>query len=225
MPESSRVFIIDRQPLFRHGIRSCLSGVSGIEACGEGEFDMAVLPLLETSLPDVVLLGLDDNELDGFNLSRAIKQRLSSVATIILTPRPGDEQLFQAIKAQASAYLSKSVTTDELIDTMRKCACGEHPINESMVSRPKVGEQILEQFHQLSREKEITAFVSPLTHREGEILNYMAQGYLNKQIAEVLNVSEQTIKNHVTSILRKLNANARTQAVIVAIKKGLVSIT
>ncbi len=225
MAEKTKVFIIDQQPLFRQGIRSCLFGVSGIEVCGEAEVDTQVLSLLEALLPDVVLLGLDSSDLDGLNLSRAIKQRLSSVATIIFTPQPADEQLFQAIKAQASAYLSKTVTTEELIETIKRCASGEHPINENLVNRPKVAEQILEQFHQLSREKEITAFVSPLTNRETEILNYMAQGYLNKQIAQVLNVSEQTIKNHVTSILRKLNANARTQAVIVAIKKGLVSIS
>ena len=74
-------------------------------------------------------------------------------------------------------------------------------------------------------EREIAPFISPLTSKETEILDYMAEGYLNKQIADALGVSEQTIKNHVTSILRKLNVNARTQAVVLAIKKGLISIT
>ena len=88
-----------------------------------------------------------------------------------------------------------------------------------------MAEQILQQFQELSRERETATFISPLTPRETEILNYMAQGYLNKQIADALNVSEQTIKNHITSILRKLDANARTQAVVIAIKKGLVTIS
>jgi len=88
-----------------------------------------------------------------------------------------------------------------------------------------VAEHILNQFQELLSERETANLISPLTPRETEILNYMAQGYLNKQIAEVLSVSEQTVKNHITSILRKLNANARTHAVVIAIKKGLVTIS
>jgi len=88
------------------------------------------------------------------------------------------------------------------------------------VSQPQTAEQILQQFYELAREREAATFTSPLTPREAEILNYMAQGYLNKQIAEVLSVSEQSIKQHIKSIVRKLNVNARTQAVVAAIKEG-----
>ncbi|GAI89025.1 unnamed protein product, partial [marine sediment metagenome] len=136
-----------------------------------------------------------------------------------------DAQLFQALKAQAVAYLSKEVTADELVDVIRRVARGEHPINESLTTRPKLAEQVLQQFQELSWRSEAEGFISPLTPREREILNYIAQGYLNKQIAAELDISEQTIKNHVTSILRKLNANARTEAVVIAIKQGLISIT
>jgi len=221
----TKVFIIDQQSLFRQGIRASLSHVSDIEVSGEANVDEEVLSIIETSPPDVVLLGVNATFLDSLKLCHAIKQRLPSVATIILTPQPQDEQLFQAIKAQASAYLSKDVNASELAQTIRRCARGEHPINENLTDRPKVAEQILQQFHELSREKEEANFISPLTPRETEILSHMAQGYLNKQIAMMLNVSEQTIKNHITSILRKLNANARTHAVVIAIKKGLLSIT
>ena len=196
-----------------------------IEVLGGANVDEEVLSTIETSPPDVVLLGLNATSFDSLKLCHTIKQRLPSVATIILTPQPQDEQLFQAIKARASAYLSKDVNASELARAIRRCAQGEHPINESFADRPKVAEQILRQFHELSREKEAATFISPLTPKETEILNYMAQGYLNKQIAMVLSVSEQTIKNHITSILRKLNANARTHAVVIAIKKGLISIT
>jgi Response regulator containing a CheY-like receiver domain and an HTH DNA-binding domain len=90
------------------------------------------------------------------------------------------------------------------------------------VSQPQIAEQILQQFEKLSSEREAATFISPLTPRESEILNYVAQGYLNKQIAEVLGVSEQTVKEHISSIVCKLNVNARTQAVIATIKKGVV---
>ncbi len=220
----AKVFIIDQQPLFRQGIRSSLSHVADIEVSGEADADEQVLSTIETSPPEVVLLGTDSSFVDGIKLCRSIKQRLPSVAVILMTPEPGDEQLFQAIKAQVSACLSKGATGDELVETIERCARGEHPINDSLTKRPKVAEQILQQFYDLSREKATAEFISPLTPRETEILHYMAEGYLNKQIADVLCVTEQTIKNHVTSILRKLNANARTHAVVIAIKKGLVPI-
>ncbi|MDH5695793.1 MAG: response regulator transcription factor, partial [Dehalococcoidia bacterium] len=113
----------------------------------------------------------------------------------------------------------------QLTDTVKRVANGEHPINESLTSRPKVAEQVLHYFQELSWAREAEAIMSPVTPRELEILNYMAQGYLNKQIALTLEISEQTVKNHVTSILRKLNANARTQAVVEAIKQGLITIS
>ena len=138
---------------------------------------------------------------------------------------PDDDQLFQSIKAQASAYLNKDITADELADAIKRTAKGEHPINESFTSRPKVAEQVLHHFRDLPLGQGAETFISPVTSREQEILNYMAKGYLNKQIALALDISEQTVKNHVTSILRKLNANARTQAVVEAIKHGLVSIS
>ena len=221
----SRVFIVDHQPLFRRGIRASLSHTPEVEISGEADIAGEVVSAIEASPPDVIILGVNSSPADGLELCHSIKRQLPSVAVIILTPRLEDEQLFQAIKAQASAYLSKDVNADELAQAIRKCAGGEHPINESLADRPKVAEQILQQFHELSRERDTASFISPLTPRETEILNYVARGYLNKQIADELSVSEQTIKNHITSILRKLNANARTHAVVIAIKKGLITIS
>ena len=221
----SKVFIIDGQPLFRQGIRTSLSNLPDVEVCGESEVNEQVLSTIEASPPDVVLMDIVVPSLEGLKLCRTLKKHLPGTSVIVITPQPDDEQILEAIKAHASAYLSRTVTIEELAQTITRCSRGEHPINESLVGRPKLAEQVLQQFYELSREKEAASFISPLTPRETEILDYMAQGYLNKQIADVLNVSEQTIKNHITSILRKLNANARTQAVIVAIKKGLITIS
>ena len=111
-----------------------------------------------------------------------------------------------------------------MVETVRRVARGEHPINESLTTRPKVAEQVLLQFQELSRRDQVEQFISPLTPREMQILKYIGMGYLNKQIAAELGISEQTIKNHVTSILRKLNANARTEAVVLALKQGLIKL-
>jgi two-component system response regulator DegU len=223
--EKTKVFILSSQSLFRQGVRQSLDGARGIEISGEAEVSEEVLPEMESSLPDIVLVDIDVPAENGLKLARKIKQRLPNIGVIVLTATFEDGQLFQAIKAQAAAYLSKDVTAQELFDIVRRTADGEHPINESLADRPKVAEQVLHDFQEFSLGEGTEVVIAPVTPREREILTYMAQGYLNKQIAFTLKISEQTVKNHVTSILRKLNANARTQAVVEAIRQGLVSIT
>lgn len=220
-----RVIIISQQSLFRQGMEHSLSGTEDIEISGAAEVNDEVLTAIDTLPPDVALVDIDGPSGGGLALARRIKQRSPNIAVVVLTSSPSDAQLFQALKAQAVAYLNKEVTAEELVDITRRVAKGEHPINESLTTRPKVAEQVLHQFQELSWRSEAEGFISPLTPREKEILNYIAQGYPNKQIAAELDISEQTIKNHVTSILRKLNANARTEAVVVAIKQGLITIT
>ena len=220
-----QVFIISQQFLFRQGIEHSLSHVKDLIISGAAEVNDEVLSTIDTLPPDVALVDIDGSSDNGLTLARRIRQRSPSIAVIVLTSNPSDAQLFQALKVQAAAYLNKEITAEELVDIIRRVACGEHPINESLTARPKVAEQVLHQFQELTWRSEAEGFISPLTPREIEILNYIAQGYLNKQIAIELGISEQTIKNHVTSILRKLNANARTEAVVVAIKQGLISIS
>ncbi len=220
-----QVFILSQQSLFRQGVEQLLCSVEDIAVSGAAEVNDEVLSAIDNLPPDVAIVDIDAPSDSGLIFTRRIKQRLPNVGVVALTSNSNDTQLFQALKAQAAAYLSKEVTADQLVDTIRRVARGEHPINESLTDRPNVANQVLHQFQELSRRSEAEAFISPLTPKETEILNYIAQGYLNKQIAIELGISEQTIKNHVTSILRKLNANARTDAVVVAIKQGLISIT
>jgi len=219
----AKVYIVDEQPMYRQGIRAALSRMPDVEIAGDGDLSDAVLAPIDSMMPDVVVLGADSAYAESLRICRAIKQRTPSVSVLILSAEAQqDEQVFQAIKAQAAAILGRNVGADDLSRAISRCASGEHPINETLTTRPKVAEQILQQFHELSREKETASFMSPLTPKEMEVLRFMAEGLRNKQIADKLDVTEQTIKNHITSILRKLNANARTQAVVIAIKKGLV---
>jgi len=220
-----QVFILSQQSLFRQGIKHSLSSIDDMEISGVAEANDEVLSTIDNLPPDVIIVDIDALSDNGLALARKIKQRLSNIGLIALTSNPNDTQFFQVLKAQAAAYLHKEITADQLADTIRRVAHGEHPINESLTTRPNVANQVLQQFQKLSWQNEVGAFISRLTPRETEILNYIAQGYLNKQIAIKLGISEQTIKNHVTSILRKLNANARTEAVVIAIKQGLISIS
>jgi len=218
-----KVIVADRQPLFRKGVEFFLKEAEDIIISAEVSSESELLAKVVYEIPDVVLLDISLNS-EGMELARVVKQHVPSVAVIVIAPAPNDEGLFMAIKARAAGYVSRDISSQELITIIRRASRGEYPLNDSFLSQPKVAAQVLEQFQDFSWGKGVETFVSPLTPRETQILNYMAKGYLNKQIAGMLDISEQTIKNHVTSILRKLDANARTQAVITAVRRGIISL-
>ena len=219
-----RVLVVSQQSLLRHGIEHSLGTTDGMEVVGSVELNDAALTDIETSPPDVAVVDIDGYNGDGLSLARRIRHRSPNIGVVLLTSNPNDDQLFQALKVQAAACLDKESSVEDLITAVERTAHGEHPINESLAVRPRVAEKVLSQFQKLAWQKDAEDIMPPLTPREVEVLNYIAKGFLNKQIAIELDISEQTIKNYVTSILRKLNANARTEAVVLAIKQGVISI-
>jgi len=221
-----QVFIISQQPLYQNAIEQVLNNAGDVMVVGNTGISQDVLKAIDVLPPDVALLDIDGGMVEtGLDLTKKIKLHSPNVGVIVMTSNPDDNQLFMALKAQAVAYVSKDITAEKLIEIVRRVANGEHPINEALTTRPKLAEHVLQQFQQLTLQSETESLISPLTPREIEILRFIAQGFLNKQIAAELGISEQTIKNHVTSILRKLNANARTEAVVVAVKQGLIKLT
>jgi two-component system response regulator DegU len=215
-----KVMIIDEQEFFRAGVHQALSQQPDLEIL-ECDPTQNALELIEAALPDVVLLGSDLASLSGIELGRKIAQYYPNTKVVVLSPAPDDEELFQVIKTAAVACLSKKATGDELASTIRRARKGEYPINESLMTRPKVAKQVLNQFRGMGRTME--GIVAPLTNRETQILTYVAEGNSNKEIARILEISEQTIKNHVSAILRKLNANDRAHAVALALHSGWIS--
>lgn len=215
-----KVMVIDEQAFFRAGVRQTLSQQSDLEVL-ECDPTQNALELIEDNLPDVVLLGSDLTSLSGIELSRKIAQYYPNTKVIVLSPDPNDEELFEVIKTAAAACLSKSATADELANTIRQARKGEYPINESLLTRPRVAKHVLNQFRGLTRTMKGVA--APLTNRETQILTYIAEGNSNKEVARILSISEQTIKNHVSAILRKLNANDRAHAVALALRSGWIS--
>jgi len=215
-----KVMIIDEQAFFRAGVRQILSQQPDLEIL---ECDPSQDPMeaIEANLPDVALLGSDLAHLSGIELGRKIAQYYPNTKVIILSPDPDDEELFEVIKTAAVACLSKSANADELASTIRRARQGEYPINESLMTRPRVASQVLNQFRGLG--KTMGGIVAPLTNRETQILTYVAEGNSNKEIARILEISEQTIKNHVSAILRKLNANDRAHAVALALHSGWIT--
>ena len=218
-----KVCTFSQQPLFQEGILKALSGTEEIQVIGQAKVTDQAL-IVEVMPPDIVIIDTDNAPDSSLSLAYRLKQRLPSVGIIMLTSNPNDAQLFQAIENRVAAYQSKEILGDQLADMVRRVVRGEYPINESLSSRPELAGKILSQFQELSGKPETEPLIAPLTTRETEVLNYVAQGYSNKQIAAKLDISEQTIKNHVASIMIKLNANARTQAVVIAVQQGLISI-
>jgi len=218
------IFIVDRQTIFRQGIRQALAAYKDIEVVGEGEPATDTWHLLESLSPDIALVNLDSPLPGEFGVARQIVTRCPKVAVVILSSSPDDDQLFLALKSGAVAFLSRDIAADKLAGELRRVGRGEYPINEHLLNRPNAARQVLHLFQNLTT-KDMGTLMTPLSPREMEILKYVAEGNSNKRIASVLNISEQTIKNHVTSIMRKLNANDRTHAVVLAIRNGWLSIS
>ena len=217
------VFIAVTQPIYRHGLRQILSAYQYLKVVGECGSNIDVLPMLENLLTDIVLLDVGTRLSGNFGLVRQISVSFPKVAVVILSPGPSDDELFQAIKSGAVAYLSKDVPPDELAAVLKQVAQGEYPINDSLLTRPNTARKMLRVFQRFAL-KDMESIMTPLSRREMEVLKCVAEGNPNKRIAGTLKTSEQTIKNHITSIMRKLNANDRTHAVVLAIRQGWLDV-
>lgn len=161
-----QVFIISQQSLFRQGVQHSLSNLSDVTVVGTSDINEGVLAITDNMPPDVALLDIDGSSDAGLTLARKIKQHSPSIAIVVLASNPNDDQLFEVLKGQAASYLNKETTAENLVETIRRVARGEHPINESLTTRPKVAEQVLLQFQELSRRTEAEAFISPLTREK-----------------------------------------------------------
>jgi len=222
------VMIIDREPFFRAGLRQALSQQEGLEImeCDPEEGKAATEKIASIS-PDVALVDIDYPTLMGLELGKKIARSFPATRVVMMSANPNDDddELFEVIKSGAVAYLkSKDCTQATLMETIKRASHGEYPINDSVSSRPKVAWRVLRQFQDMAATgMTIEDITTPLTSKEVQILTYIAEGNTNKRIASVLGISEQTIKNHVSAILRKLNANDRAHAVFLALRNGWIS--
>jgi DNA-binding NarL/FixJ family response regulator len=223
--ETIRVIIIDEQPLFREGIRATLERMGDCEIVGESTDAEEVLEIARTSNPDVALIDAGFTSSDPLEIARQMRHISPRIAIIVLTPSEDEERLFQSIKVGAAAYTTRNITTDELVDTVRKVSHGEYLIRDDVLAKPQLASRVLKSFRELTVEEEEGEpkdMYSPLSSREVEILDYIARGNSNKEIAKSLKISDQTVKNHITSILKKLSVNDRTAAVVHALRHGWI---
>ncbi|MDP9352264.1 MAG: response regulator transcription factor [Chloroflexota bacterium] len=221
-----RVLLVDDHPLFRQGVRHALDGIQDVQIIGEASDGQMAIQMADTLSPDVMLCDINLPGINGLEATRVIRRRNPHIAVVVLTVHEDDEQLFGAIKAGAAAFSTKDIGQDRLLDLIRRTGRGEYLINENVVSKPFVASRVLKQFRDLAAmEQDDESLFAPLTSREIEILDCIARGMSNKEIARSLLISDQTVKNHITSILRKLAVNDRTQAVIYALRRGWIKMS
>lgn len=227
MYRTINLLIVDDHPLFRQGVRYSLNEEHDIKVVGEAPTAEEALQFLSVSPPDVMLVDLNLPGIDGLELTRQVHRTYPSLGVIMLSMHESDDQAFNALRAGAAAYHSKEISSVQLAQVIRRVARGEYVINDVMFDEPKVAQRILSQFRDINRGVTTEADVdfslfSPLSDREIEVLEKIASGSSNKEIADMLSISTQTVKNHISSILRKLSLNDRTQAVIYALRRGWI---
>jgi DNA-binding NarL/FixJ family response regulator len=219
----TRILVVDDHSLFRLGIAEILGREPDFEIVAEAEDSRTAIDrALETS-PNIILMDLSLPAPGGIETTQRIKRELPSTAIIVLAVSEDEDALFDAIKAGAAAFILKDVEPEDLVMIIRRVVAGEYLINDKVFSKPAVASRVLKEFRELAiYGQEAAPIFAPLSPREVEILDNIAQGMTNKQVAYALSISEQTVKNHMSSILRKLSVNDRTQAVVYAMRQGWI---
>lgn len=213
-----RLLVADDHAIVREGLNSILRSVGGIEVVGEARNGLEAVSKAADLLPDVVLMDIRMADMDGVEATRRLRAITPSARVIILTNYDEDELVFNSIRAGASGYLLKEVGVEELVTAIRSVAQGYSLIY------PSVARRVLDEFGGLRRDAgDHEEAFEDLTQREREVLNLIAQGRANKEIAAQLCISEKTVKTHVSNILSKLQMTDRTQAALYALRHNLVT--
>jgi len=214
-PLTVRVLIADDQTLFRVGLARLLEEDPRVDIVGEAADGAEAVRMAGTIKPDVVLMDLKMPNVDGIEATRQIVASYPDVKVLLLTTFEADNHVIQALKAGASGYILKDSRPDSIISSLLAVMAGERVMASAVANR------VLEMLTGTTTPKE---FYDGLTGREIEILKLLAGGMANKQIAFKLKISEKTVRNHVSNMYEKLNIYDRSQAVLYAVRKGLVEI-
>jgi DNA-binding NarL/FixJ family response regulator len=218
------VMIVDDHPVFRQGLKNVLAAQEDLRIVDEAADGESAIEKAQKTRPDVVIMDINLPELNGLQATRALKDLCPEVSVIMLTAYDDEEQIYHAIRAGASAYHAKDVRPDRLIGVIRQVNDGHYVVDDKLLDEDGIGEWLLREFRRFGGEYFPGAeeFLSPLTPREMEILELVVQGMSNREIAYNLGISHQTVKNHMTAILRKLGATGRTEAAVRALRRGWI---
>lgn len=215
--EPIRVLLVDDHVLLRKGLASLIDPLEDMEVVGEAGDGQEALERARELMPDLILMDIQMPGWDGLKATQRIKEEMPYVKIVMLTISDDDKDLFEAVKSGAQGYLLKDIETEELFELLRGVHRGEAPISRLMAAR------ILDEFARLAqREMWVPICGESLTPREREVLQLVAEGATNKEIASQLFIAENTVKNHLRSILAKLHLGNRAEAAAYALREGLI---
>ncbi len=219
------LMVVDDHPIFRQGVIDALSLEPDFRVIGEADNGNTALELIRERLPDVVVLDVNLPGLNGQQVTRRISLEKLPCRVVLVTAYDDEAQIIFAIQAGAKAYCAKDIAPDALMEVIRTVMEGQYVIQDTVLTAKEVTEWLkVRGITQDAGKKRrgTTGELAPLSEREMEVLTLLSKGYSNKEIALELDISHQTVKNHVTAILRKLGVNDRTQAVVYALQRGWV---
>ncbi len=212
-----KVLIADDHVIVREGLIALLNLADGIKVVGEAADGREAIDMTKQLRPDVVLMDIRMDELDGVQATREIRARFPEVHVIALTNYDDDEYVFDCLRYGASGYLLKDVSPEDLVKAIKSAVQDESQVDPSVLNK------VLTQFRQLPEDGSNHAD-DKLSPREKEVLKALTEGLSNKEIAQQLYIAEKTVKAHFSSIYRKLNVSTRSQAIVGAVKSGLVDL-
>ena len=213
-----RILLADDQALFREGLRTLLSSHPAFEVVGEAASGEEALQQALVQHPDVVLMDLRMPVMDGVSATRRLHSQLPDCRVIVLTTFDDDESVFDGLRAGAVGYLLKDVSSTKLFEAIQAAARGKSFL------QPSIAAKVIAEFSRLANQSPVRPqpLAEPLSERELEILRQVATGASNREIAANFVIAEGTVKNHLTSIIRKLEVQDRFQAVLKARELGLI---
>ncbi len=222
--ETIPVLIVDDHPLFREGVRNVLNEEEDLDVRAEAVTGDEAIKMIRELQPRVALIDINIPNINGIQVTRQISAEKVGTAVVLLTAYDDVEQVLHAFSAGASAYCSKDVEAGKLVDVIRQVARGYFVVGDQVYDDAGLEQWLARGVETVRRphlEGDVEAF-TPLSPREMEILQYVTRGMSNKEIAAHLGISHQTVKNHMTSILHKLDVEDRTQAAVYALRHGWV---